>query len=158
MEYARYKGVKIGDGCCILGDVDATFGSEPWLVEIGNHVEITAGVRFITHDGALWVIRNSCGGGMDYFGKIMIGNNCFVGLNALIMPNVTIGDNCVIGAGAVVTKDIPDNSVAVGVPAKVLKSIDAYYKDISIRAVPTNGMSIAEKKEFLKSKFPEWNL
>lgn len=57
-------------------------------------------------------------------GPILIGNNSWIGRNVCIMPSVTIGDNCVIGANAVVTHNIPDNSIAAGVPAKVIKKID----------------------------------
>lgn len=57
-------------------------------------------------------------------GPILIGNNSWIGRNVCIMPNVTIGDNCVIGANAVVTHNIPNNSIAAGVPAKVIKNID----------------------------------
>lgn len=64
---------------------------------------------------------------MQIFGKIEIGDNVHIGWNTIIMPNVSIGNNCVIGAGAVVTKSIPDNSVAVGVPARVIESIDEKF-------------------------------
>ena len=56
--------------------------------------------------------------------EIRIGNDVWVGANVTILPGVTIGDNVVIGAGAVVTKDIPDNSLALGVPARVVKEIE----------------------------------
>ena len=56
--------------------------------------------------------------------KITIGNDVWIGANVTILPGVTIGNNVVIGAGAVVTKDIPDNSLAVGVPARVIKEIE----------------------------------
>lgn len=58
-----------------------------------------------------------------YLKETIIGKYTFIGKNACIMPGVTIGNRCVIGANAVVTKDIPDNSVAVGIPAKVIKKI-----------------------------------
>ncbi|WP_067177455.1 DapH/DapD/GlmU-related protein [Sulfurospirillum sp. UCH001] len=58
-----------------------------------------------------------------YKGKVNIGKNCWIGENVSIL-SVTIGDNCVIGAGSVVTKDIPNNSVAVGNPAKVIRFIN----------------------------------
>ena len=55
---------------------------------------------------------------------IMIGKNCFIGCNSIILKGVTIGDNCTIGAGSVVTKSIPANTIAAGNPAKVIKTID----------------------------------
>ena len=61
---------------------------------------------------------------IDLFGTIIVGNNVHIGTNAIIMPNVTIGNNVIIGCGAIVTHDIPDNSVAVGVPAKVIKMLN----------------------------------
>ena len=56
--------------------------------------------------------------------EIRIGNDVWLGANVTILPGVSIGDNVVVGAGAVVTKDIPDNSLAVGVPARVMKKIE----------------------------------
>lgn len=56
-------------------------------------------------------------------GPIVIKKNVWLGDNVCVMPNVTIGENCIIGANAVVTKDIPENSVAVGIPARVIKSL-----------------------------------
>ncbi len=55
---------------------------------------------------------------------IRIGKNCWLGGSVIVLPGVNIGDGCVIGAGAVVTKDIPDNSLAVGNPAKVIRKIE----------------------------------
>ena len=55
---------------------------------------------------------------------ITIGNDVWIGGNCTILPGVTIGNNVIIAAGAVVTKDIPDNCVAAGVPAKVIKQLE----------------------------------
>lgn len=68
---------------------------------------------------------------------VHIGTNCWIGAGAVIMPGVTIGDNVVIGAGSIVTKDIPDNVVAVGNPCKVLrpvgeKDVETYFKNRKI--------------------------
>lgn len=60
----------------------------------------------------------------EYGAPITLGNNVWIGGNVSILPGVNIGHNCVIGAGSVVTKDIPDNSVAVGNPCKVIKSVN----------------------------------
>lgn len=59
----------------------------------------------------------------EYGAPITIGDNCWLASNVTVCPGVTIGNNCVIGAGSVVTHDIPDNSLAVGVPAKVIRQL-----------------------------------
>lgn len=123
------------------------------MITIGNHVRITNGVRFVTHDGGVWVLRNLGLENADIFGKIEIGDNVHIGWNAIIMPNVSIGNNCVIGAGAVVTKSIPDNSVAVGVPARVIESIDEYYTKAQSKSVPTKMLSQEDKKDYLIKKY-----
>ncbi len=149
----RKMGVKIGEGCEIYDNV--SWGSEPYMISIGNHVRITNGVRFITHDGGVWVLRGMGGGGnsfkdIDVFGAINIGDNTHIGMNVIIMPNVTIGKNCIIGCGAVVTKDIPDNSVAVGVPARVIEDIQTYIDKNRHKFVNTKHMSYEEKKMYIE--------
>ena len=64
---------------------------------------------------------------------VHIGKNCWLGAGVRVMPGVTIGDNSVIGAGSVVTKDIPPNVVAVGVPCKVLREINERDKEYYIK-------------------------
>lgn len=122
--YRKYYGVVIGQNCRFTGK-NIVFGSEPYLIEIGNGVTITGGVIIETHDGGVGVFRQEHPG-LNLFGRVKIGNNVFIGNRVIIMPGVTIGDNVVIGAGAIVTKNIPSNSVAAGIPAKVIKSIDDY--------------------------------
>lgn len=149
VSYWRKKGVRIGNNCEVQPKVD--FGSEPFLISIGNCVRINNGVQFITHDGGVWVIRHLDKDYQDFdlFGAIIIGNNVHIGNNSIIMPGVTIGDNCIIGCGAIVTKSIPENSIAVGIPARVIESIDDYkFKHIS-HFVRTKKMSQKEKKSFL---------
>lgn len=146
------KSIKMGENCEIHGKV--SFGSEPYLIKIGNSVRITTGVQFITHDGGVWVLRNT--GQLknaDLFGRIEIGDNVHIGINTIIMPNVKIGNNVVIGVGAVVTKDVPDNSIAVGIPAKVIKSLDEYYIKNKDRVDFTKDKNSKEKKEYLKNKY-----
>ena len=103
------------------------FGSEPYLVKIGNHCTITNGVKFVTHDGGAWIFREEIPD-LNVFGKIDIKDNCFIGLNSIILPNVTIGPNSIVGAGAVVSKDVPPNTVVAGVPAKIVGSTEDYKK------------------------------
>ncbi len=144
----RKQGVKIGNNAQIYGNV--SFGSEPYLIEIGNDVRISPNVQFFTHDGGLWVLRNMGKiKNADKFGKIKIGNNVHIGANAIIMPEVTIGDNVVVGVGSIVTKDIPSNSIAVGVPAKVIETIDEYYKKNKSKIMNTKNLDSSQKKDFL---------
>lgn len=154
-EYLQAQGVVIGSGCNI--DTTAFFGSEPWLIRIGNNTRITQGVRMITHDGGLWTLRRL---GMiakesDKYGKIVIGDNCNIGWDVIIMPNVTIGNNCVVAAGAVVTRDIPDNTVFGGVPARQIETLDEYYEKVKDSCVPTATMSGGDKKAYLQKHKPE---
>lgn len=142
----------IGSGCSVERDV--VFGSEPYLISIGNNVRITFGVKFATHDGGMWTLRK-CGllENADVFGKIVVGDNTNIGWNAIILPGVKIGKNCVIGAGAVVTKDVPDNSVVAGCPAKVIETIDEYYEKAKGKCDFTKNMSWIDKKTYLMNKY-----
>lgn len=147
-----FGGGVIGTGCEVHPNVE--FGSEPYLISIGNNVRITNGVRFITHDGGVWTLRKCKNETqLDVFGRISIGDNSTIGWNAIIMPNVKIGKNCVIGAGAVVTHDIADNCVAAGVPAKVIESIDEYYEKVIDIGDFTKDYTWNQKKEYLLRKF-----
>ena len=141
--------MQIGESCAI--DISASFGSEPYLISIGDHVRINEGVKFVTHDGGVWVLRGMKEEyrNIDLFGKITVGNNVHIGTDTIIMPDVHIGSNCIIGCGAVVTRDIPDNSVAVGVPARVIKGIEAYEKKNKDRFVYTKSMTHEEKRNYL---------
>lgn len=101
-------------------------------VKIGDNAFIAPNVAIYTAGHPLDPkIRNA---EYEYGAPITIGNNCWIGGNTVILPGVTIGDNVVIGAGSVVTKDIPDNAVAVGNPCKIVKNINdvnprQYFKD-----------------------------
>ena len=153
LKYLRAKGAIIGNGTLLNCNV-GVLGSEPYLINIGEKCLFSSGVRCITHDGGVTVLNNLGffnGTRMDRMARIKIGNNVYIGTGAMIMPGVTIGNNCIIGAGAIVTKDIPDDSVAVGIPAKRIKSIQQYYEDAKNKGqfYPTLLMSPKDKKEYL---------
>ncbi|ORJ55886.1 capsule biosynthesis protein CapG [Geothermobacter hydrogeniphilus] len=154
VEFARTLGVDVGERCRLIGITEGTFGSEPYLVSLGSHVTITSGVKFITHDGGVWVFRDESPD-LDIIAPIKVGNNVFIGINSIIMPGVTIGDNCVIAAGSVVARDIPSGSVAAGVPSKTIKSVEDYQRGIIPRALNTKGLSRVEKRAFLQELFEE---
>ena len=152
--YARDQGVCIGENCRILGHDKGRFGSEPYLVSLGDHVTITSGVTFLTHDGGVWVFR-STEPKLEVVAPIKVGNNVFIGLNTLILPGVKIGDNCVIGAGSIVTKNIPPNSVAVGSPCKPIKSISEYKESLASKSFHSRGLTHSEKKDLFLSHYEE---
>jgi acetyltransferase-like isoleucine patch superfamily enzyme len=115
--YARRIGVAVGAGCRLLGIERSTFGSEPYLVSLGDHVTVTSLVRFITHDGGVWVLRD-IHPDIEVVGRVTVGDNVFIGLGSILLPGTDIGPNVVIGAGSVVTGAVPGNTVAVGIPAR----------------------------------------
>ncbi len=101
-------------------------------VRIGDDVQIAPNVSIYTAGHPIH--PDSRKSGYEYGIGVTIGDNVWIGGNTCIMPGVTIGNNVVIGAGSVVTKDIPDNMIAVGNPCKVVREIteedrDYYFKD-----------------------------
>lgn len=118
----RARGVVIGENCHIYGNID---NGHEWLVSMGNNVTISA-ARLLTHDGSTKKIV-----GYSRVGRIDIGDDVFIGADAIILPNVKIGSRVIVGAGSVVTKDIPDNSIVVGNPARVIGTYDAYVKKVN---------------------------
>jgi acetyltransferase-like isoleucine patch superfamily enzyme len=121
--YANYLEIKMGDNVRITGKI--FFGSEPYLIAIGNNVTLTHGVIFHNHDGGVGVLRSKYPN-IDVIKPIVIGDNVFIGSCSTIMPGVKVGNNVIIGASSVVTRDVPDNVVVAGVPAKFIKTIAEY--------------------------------
>ena len=147
--FASYYGFKLGRNSRFTG-TDIRFGSEPFLIEIGDNVTITSDVSFQTHDGGVGILRKDYPG-INVFGRIKVGTNVFIGEGAMIMYNVIIGDNVVIGARSVVTKSIPSNSVAVGSPARVIKTLEEYKESALSKAVFIRSKGEDRVMEILKA-------
>lgn len=143
---ARFAGVKIGEHNFIASRF---WSSEGYLIEVGSHCQITAGVKFYTHGGGQF-IRNEHPD-FDCFGKIKIGNYVYIGNNSLIMPGVEICDNVLVAAGSVVTKSIPSNVVVGGNPAKIICGKDEYIKRNMPFNLKSKGMNYEEKKTLIQS-------
>ena len=127
INYLRSKGMKIGKNL-LIPDVHTIVIDEtrPWLIEIGDDVAIAAGVTILTHGYDLTVLRKFYGELYGSSGKVVIGNNVFIGINSTILNGVTVGDNVIIGANSLVTKDVPNNCVVAGNPARVIMTLDEY--------------------------------
>lgn len=129
IKYLRKKGVQIGEGVTIF-DPESVFidSTRPCLMEIGNDVKIARGVTILTHGYDWSVIKGYYGEICGSAGKTKIGNNVFVGMQATILKGVTVGNNVIIGANSLVNKDVPDNVVVAGNPAKIIMTLEQYYK------------------------------
>jgi acetyltransferase-like isoleucine patch superfamily enzyme len=152
IKYYKKKGVTIGKKCRFSGNPD--FGTEPYLVSIGDNCLISCNVVFMTHDGALSVLRNlNVVDNVDKIKPIAIGNNVFIGMNSSILPGVSICDNVIVGFGSLVTKSIVDSGVYAGVPAKYICSLEDYYEKNKAELFHTWDMSAREKREFYVNKY-----
>jgi len=155
--YLRTKGSQIGPDCDILTEFD-NWGTEPYLVHLGRNVTVTHGVLFVTHDGATRVFRATeprWRNEMGVYGRILVGDNVFIGVNSVILPGVSIGSNVIIGAGSIVTKDIPSNKVVGGNPARILCSVDEYKEHALQKAMAVNITNENLKRSDLVKLF--WN-
>ena len=140
LDSLRSRGAKIGEDVQIYSTgktlIDST---SPWLLTIGDHVKITEGVKILTHDYS-WSVLKGIKAGDTEPGAVLgcqrpveIGSRVFIGVNAVITCGVKIGDDVVIGAGSVVTSDCPSRGVYAGNPAKLIMSIEEFYKRRQVR-------------------------
>lgn len=129
--YMRRKGVfySMGERVMILSRKLPLYAR---LIRIGNNVWIASGVSFITHDVCHFMLNGWKRADEPCFeekiGCIEIGDNVFIGSNVQILYDVKVGNNVVIAAGALVNKDVPDNSIVGGVPARVIGTFDAFVE------------------------------
>ena len=152
-EWLRLCGMKIGEGSSLNCGVNAF--PEPYMVSIGKKVYVAPDAVFMTHDGALSWMSRAMGytdKRTDNIGQIVVRDNCFIGAKAIIMQNVTIGNNCIVGMGAVVSKDVPDNSVVAGVPAKVICTTEQYLEKHKDCHDYTCGWPYGKKRAYYEAK------
>ena len=131
-EYIRRQHVygAIGENCSIQKRKVPLYAN---LIRLGNNVHIASNVSFLTHDVSHFVLNNipeikNRGGVQERIGCIEIGDNVFIGSGVHILYDTKIGNNVIIGTCSVVTHDIPDNSVAAGVPARVIGTFDDFVQ------------------------------
>ena len=139
--------LKIGENCRLKNN---NYGSEPFLISIGNHVS-ALNVDFITHDGGVWLWREEMPD-IDYIKSIKIESNIFIGHKAIILPGTYIESNVIIGAGSVVKGRLLSDRVYAGVPAKPICTIQEYLDKNKKNFVKTKFMNFKDKKEYLLNK------
>lgn len=125
VEASRRLGVTVGEGCRVLS---MNVSSEYDLITLGDRVTVSSDVRFITHDGSGWLVRDPDGKRRYWLAPINVGDDVFIGAGATIMPGVRIGSRCIVAAGAVVAKSVPDGTVVGGNPARKIGDFDAFER------------------------------
>lgn len=148
-EYAKKIGVILKGKVHFHTTPVGMFGSEPWMITLGDGVHITSEVRFITHDGGTLPLRKEIPD-LEITKPITVGNDVFIGVRSLIMPGVNIGNRCIVAAGSVVTKDIPSGEVWGGVPARFIKSTDDYMEKLKKESLHLGHLKGEEKAKELK--------
>ncbi len=145
----RCSGATIGKNCHIYGSID---NGHEFLVTMGDNVTLASGCRLLTHDGSTKKIL-----GYSKVGRIDIGNDVFIGASSIVLPNVKIGSKVIIGAGSVVTKSIPNNSVAVGNPARIIGTYDDFVDKNKklFKAVPIWDINCTKKSDEQKLEMKE---
>jgi len=115
-----HRGLKIGKNFNRMGGVIID-PMHCYHITIGDNVTLAPRVHILAHDASTYTFL-----GKTRAANVYIGNNVFIGASSIVLPGVTIGDNVIIGAGSIVTKNIPNDSVAVGNPAHVMHIIGIY--------------------------------
>lgn len=125
----RNGGAEIGEKVIVF-DLMRTIidPTRPYLLKIGSYTKITGGCVILTHDYSLSVLRRVYGDWIGEGAVTEIGDNCFIGMNSIILMGSRIGNNVIVGAGSVVHGEIPDNVVVAGNPAKVICTLDEHYR------------------------------
>ena len=119
-EYRIASGLKVGNNTNVYSWATID-GNWPWLISIGDNVTISSDVTILAHDASPCKV-----GCHTKLGRVIIGNNVFIGAKATILCNVKIGDNVIVGAGSVVSRDLESGAVYAGNPARRICSFEEY--------------------------------
>ena len=129
VSYLRSQGMLIGENTIIYSPMHCVIDqTRPWMIEIGDNVSITEGVTILTHGYDWSVLKGKYGDVLGSAGRVRIGDNVFIGMNATILKGVTVGNNVIIGANSLINKDVPSDCVVVGNPQRIVCSIDEYLE------------------------------
>ena len=122
-KFFRKNDISIGEKCHIYLNI---ISSEPFLITIGNNVTISSEVIFCTHDNSIIKVDGKM---PNLFGKVTIGDNCFVGQRSMLMYGVTLANNIIVAAGSVVTNSFDEEGIIIGgVPARKIGTFQDFSK------------------------------
>lgn len=145
LKYYKSLGVKFGENMRAFSPL---ISAEPYLLKFGKNVTVSSEVRFLTHDNSpIKLFENAT----DTIGEINIGDNCFIGYRATILPGVEIGNNTIIAAGSVVTKSFTEGDIIIGGnPAKVISTTKEYKEKIEGNLFDMRGLTYNEKSNLIE--------
>lgn len=142
----RKDGMVIGEGTHIFSNI---ITAEPYLISIGKNCTISTEVCFLTHDASIGVFLDRQVHS-DICGKILIGNNCFIGNRAIILYGVSLPDNTIVAAGSVVTRSVAESGcIIAGNPAKVVGRVVDFLSKNQSNFLSLHGLSPNERKELI---------
>ncbi len=148
IKYYRTEGMSIGKNTHIFSKIST---SEPYLIKIGDNVTISTNVTILTHDASIGAIgdRNVAS---DLCGKIIVGDNCFLGSGAIILPGVSIANKVIVAAGSVVTKSIKESgSIVAGNPAKKIGGVNEFKHKYKDNFYSLHGLDYKNRKKIIKN-------
>lgn len=152
VRYARSVGVRVGQGVHFYGATPGMFGSEPWMITLGDNVHIVSGCNFVTHDGGVLILRHRYPD-LEVTKPIVVGSNVYIGINCTILPGVTIGDNVIVGAGSLVNRDVAAGTVVAGVPARPIRTLEEYTQKVLAESLGFGALGAEAKAAALKRHF-----
>ena len=148
--FARRLGVRLSGRVRCHGITRGMFNAEPWRITLGDNVYITAGVTLVTHDGGTLILRKEQPD-LEWTAPIVVKDDVYVGVQAILLPGVTTGRRSIVAAGAVVARDVPAGSVVGGVPARHIRTIDEYLGKMRAKSLKLGHLSAADKESELRA-------
>lgn len=146
----RMDGANIGTNVRAFSPISS---GEPYLISIGNNVTISIGVSFCTHDNSAIKVFSE---GTDFVGPINIGDNCFIGMNSILLGGISIASNCIVGAGSVVTKSFEQEGLVIaGNPARVIGSVEK-IRNKENKVFDFRGMNSIQKCNLIMNNTEKW--
>ena len=151
IQQLRNRGVKVGEKCRIFSSINS---AEPYLISIGANTTISTQVEILTHDNSAIKVFEK---GTDLIGPVTIGENCFIGARAILLPGVSIADNCIVGAGSVVTHSIETpGKIVAGNPARIIGKVEDYRDKYKDQVFDFSGHNGTEKENMILADPTKW--